>query len=202
MTVLYLLALFVVAGLFIAFRWGSPDGCQLWKYILFSVILSALVFLFLLYARGALALPIGKSWLLRAHLFFITLSYAAAASSAGAACALAIQDYCLQNKKPLPPFPVPSLASADAAVYRLSALSFTFLCMSLLLALLMVKGHWGVWRWEARTFGALVICVFYAVALHMRRIAGWRGLRLASFVFLLYLLLLLVPFLAFWKMAS
>jgi len=114
------------------------------------------------------------------HLWLLAAAAAAAAAAAGVAVALVVQDHCLRTKRPVPAFlALPSLTAADGAVHAMTGMALVGLTATVLAAVPSAGSSWGGWRWDARTLGALVLCLLYAVGLHMRRIAGWRGRRFA-----------------------
>jgi len=115
------------------------------------------------------------------HLLLLAAACASASCAAGAGCALGIQDLLLKYKRPLPiSITLPSLSLSDAATYRLCGVAFGTLSLAMIVGWLEVGSTWGAWRWELRTVGALVLWAFYGAGLHLRRIAGWRGFRLAA----------------------
>ena len=187
-------SLFLSLGLFATLRFikGSGDSSSLGPFILWPVVLTALlptVYLFVKGGRHSLVSG-GMSTL---HLWLVTAASCASAMAFGAGFALALQDYCLKTKRPLPQtITVPSLAAADSAVYQLAGLTFALLTLSIIAATTTIGKAWGSWRWEPRTLGALLLWLLYGLGLHMRRIAGWRGQRFGTIVMSGFLLILLV----------
>lgn len=191
------LALYLSLGIFIArsfLRRGGDSGA-IGPYILWPILLSLVLPALYIFSKGGLH-KLGSGGLSTIHLWLVTAASCASAMACGAGVALALQDYCLKAKKPLPQsLTVPSLATADSAVYQLAGLTFALLTLSIIAASMTVSKAWGSWRWEPRTMGALLLWLLYGLGLHMRRIAGWRGQRFGLIVISGFLLILLVFFL-------
>ena len=187
LVLVYLLTGILVSLFFSHWRRLGFDGSRdtiIWVYLLSPVLFSALASF---YFAGSKSFALDKGELF--HLFSLTIAASLAASAAGASVGLILQDYGLKLKRPLPKsFSIPSLACADRAVYSLTALSFLLLFISLIPAYGMVHRSWGTWRWEARTWGALLLFLLYGISLHLRRISSWRGWRLGILVILGFIL--------------
>jgi cytochrome c-type biogenesis protein CcsB len=69
----------------------------------------------------------------------------------------------------------------DEITYKSIAIGFPmFTVGGLLLGLIWAKGAWGrYWGWDPKETWSLITWLVYAIYLHARMIAGWRGKRLA-----------------------
>lgn len=191
------LGLYLSLAIFIArnFVGRGGDSSAIGPFILWPILLSLVLPALYIFSKGGVH-KLGSGGFSTLHLWLMTAASCSSAMACGAGVALALQDYCLKAKKPLPKsITVPSLATADSVVYQLAGLTFALLTLSVIAASMTVSKTWGSWRWEPRTMGALLLWLLYGLGLHMRRIAGWRGQRFGLIVISGFLLILFVFFL-------
>jgi ABC-type transport system involved in cytochrome c biogenesis permease subunit len=82
---------------------------------------------------------------------------------------------------------LPSLGEMDRIMSRLIALGFVTLTIVILTGALWAQGAWGrPWGWDPKEVASLIPWLFYAVYLHTRYIAGWRGLPSVVLLFFGY----------------
>lgn len=75
---------------------------------------------------------------------------------------------------------LPSLQSLDYMNYRLITIGFPLLTLAIISGALWAESAWGgYWRWDPREVWALITWLIYAIILHARLLAGWRGRRAA-----------------------
>jgi cytochrome c-type biogenesis protein CcsB len=75
---------------------------------------------------------------------------------------------------------LPSLQTLDELNYRLITMGFPLLTLAILTGSLWAESAWGsFWRWDPREVWSLVSWFIYAIILHARLVAGWRGKRAA-----------------------
>jgi len=75
---------------------------------------------------------------------------------------------------------LPSLQSLDYINYRLITIGFPLLTLAIISGALWAESAWGgYWRWDPREVWALITWLIYALILHARLLAGWRGRRAA-----------------------
>jgi ABC-type transport system involved in cytochrome c biogenesis permease subunit len=83
---------------------------------------------------------------------------------------------------------LPSLKEMDRIMSRLIALGFVTLTLVILTGALWAWSAWGrAWGWDPKEVASLIPWLFYAVYLHTRHIAGWRGLPSVMLLFFGYI---------------
>jgi ABC-type transport system involved in cytochrome c biogenesis permease subunit len=83
---------------------------------------------------------------------------------------------------------LPSLKEMDAIMSRLVALGFITLTLVIVTGAIWAADAWGrPWGWDPKEVASLIPWLFYAVYLHMRHIAGWRGLPAVLLLFFGYI---------------
>ena len=86
---------------------------------------------------------------------------------------------------------LPPLDDLDRFFYRTSGVGFIFLTLCIIGGVIFLKrltGRW--WVWDAKVVLTTVTWLTYAVILHQRAVAGWRGRRVALLSLLGVLLIL------------
>jgi ABC-type transport system involved in cytochrome c biogenesis, permease component len=82
--------------------------------------------------------------------------------------------------------------STDESIYRIVAISFTSLSLSIVLGGAWAEQAWGsYWSWDPKETWALITWIVYAVYLHLHRQSGWKGkpakiMVIAGFVIVLF----------------
>jgi cytochrome c-type biogenesis protein CcsB len=80
----------------------------------------------------------------------------------------------------------------DLLLYRASALGFWLLTLGIITGSIWANSAWGsYWSWDPKETWALITWLFYAGAIHFRRMRGWRGrpfawLMVAGFAIVLF----------------
>lgn len=185
----WLLGPYVAVASAVAFREllrdaGRPpgDASSLWRFLFAPAVLVLVVLAIMGVGRPeSMAGPGGG--FPPVHLLCLAAACATGAAAAGAALAMGLQDRALKLKRPgLGGGYLPPLARSDAVSYRLVGVTLGLLTAAILVGVVAARQAWHGWRWNARTLGGLVLWLHFAVTLHVRRIMGWRGARLAWFV--------------------
>ena len=75
---------------------------------------------------------------------------------------------------------LPSSEAIENIMYKAVAVGFLFFTIATILGALWAADAWGsYWSWDPKETWALVVWLNYAVWLHLRLVAGWRGKVLA-----------------------
>ncbi len=75
---------------------------------------------------------------------------------------------------------LPNSVVIEEVMYKSIAVGFLFFTISTILGALWAADAWGrYWGWDPKETWALIVWLNYAVWLHMRLVAGWRGKILA-----------------------
>ncbi|RRD90219.1 c-type cytochrome biogenesis protein CcsB [Conchiformibius steedae] len=75
---------------------------------------------------------------------------------------------------------LPDPAHIEEAMYKAIAVGFLFFTIATILGALWAADAWGrYWSWDPKETWAFIVWLNYAVWLHMRLVAGWRGKVLA-----------------------
>lgn len=75
---------------------------------------------------------------------------------------------------------LPDANVIDEIMYRAIAVGFLFFTIATVLGALWAAEAWGrYWSWDPKETWALIVWLNYAVWLHLRLVAGWRGRLLA-----------------------
>ncbi|KAA3607783.1 MAG: hypothetical protein DWQ01_11895 [Planctomycetota bacterium] len=65
---------------------------------------------------------------------------------------------------------------ADTFTWKIFLVGFPFLTAGLIMGALWAQEAWAIyWGWDSKEVSALISWVFYAVYLHLRYVAGWKG---------------------------
>ncbi len=122
-----------------------------------------------------------QSYWLIIHTVVAFLGNAAFALAFGVGTMYLVQEHYLKSKHLGGIFGrLPSLQTLDALNYRLITLGFPFLTLAIITGSLWAESTWGsYWRWDPREVWSLTTWFVYAIILHARLVAGWRGKRAA-----------------------
>ena len=75
---------------------------------------------------------------------------------------------------------LPAAASLDKAAYRTVAFAFPIYTAGVIFGAIWAEAAWGrYWGWDPKETWAFIAWVIYAMYLHARATAGWRGSRAA-----------------------
>lgn len=74
----------------------------------------------------------------------------------------------------------PDAAQIEEAMYKAIAVGFLFFTIATILGAFWAADAWGrYWSWDPKETWAFIVWLNYAIWLHMRLVAGWRGKVLA-----------------------
>lgn len=75
---------------------------------------------------------------------------------------------------------LPDATQIEEAMYKAIAIGFLFFTIATILGALWAADAWGrYWSWDPKETWAFIVWLNYAIWLHMRLVAGWRGKVLA-----------------------
>jgi cytochrome c-type biogenesis protein CcsB len=125
--------------------------------------------------------PVLHSYWLGIHTVLAFLGNAAFALAFGIGAMYLVQEHHVKSKRLGGLFErLPSLQTLDEINYRLITLGFPLLTLAIITGALWAESAWGsYWNWDPRETWSLVTWFIYAIILHARLIAGWRGKRAA-----------------------
>jgi cytochrome c-type biogenesis protein CcsB len=125
--------------------------------------------------------PVLRSYWLGIHTVLAFVGDAAFAMAFVIGIMYLIQEHYLKSKHLGGLFErLPSLQILDEINYKLITLGFPLLTLAIITGALWAESAWGTyWRWDAKEVWSLITWFIYALVLHVRLIAGWRGKRAA-----------------------
>ena len=125
--------------------------------------------------------PVLQSYWLGIHTFLAFLGDAAFAMASGIGLMYLIQEHHLKSKHLGGLFQrLPNLQILDEVNYKLITLGFPLLTLAIITGALWAESAWGsYWRWDPKEVWSLVTWFIYALVLHVRLTAGWRGRKAA-----------------------
>ncbi len=125
--------------------------------------------------------PILQSYWLGIHTLFAFLGNAAFALAFGIGFMYLVQEHYVKKKHLGSLFDrLPSLQTLDDINYRLISFGFPLLSLAIVTGALWAETAWGsYWNWDTRETWSLITWFIYAIILHSRLVAGWRGRRAA-----------------------
>ncbi len=125
--------------------------------------------------------PVLRSYWLGIHTIVAFLGNAAFAMSFGIGLMYLIQEHYVKSKRLGGLFErLPSLQTLDEINYKLITFGFPLLTLAIISGALWAESAWGgYWNWDPREVWSLITWFIYAIVLHARLVAGWRGKRAA-----------------------
>lgn len=125
--------------------------------------------------------PTLQSYWLGIHTVFAFLGNAAFALAFGIGFMYLVQERYVKTKHLGSLFGrLPSLQTLDEINYRLITFGFPLLTLAIITGALWAESAWGsYWNWDPRETWSLITWFIYAIILHARLVAGWRGRRAA-----------------------
>lgn len=125
--------------------------------------------------------PVLQSYWLGIHTILAFIGDAAFAMAFGIGIMYLIQEHHVKSKKLGGLFQrLPSLQILDEINYKLITIGFPFLTLAIVTGALWAESAWGsYWRWDPKEVWSLITWFIYALVLHARLTAGWRGKRAA-----------------------
>ncbi|MBM4136224.1 MAG: c-type cytochrome biogenesis protein CcsB [Nitrospira sp.] len=140
--------------------------------------------------------PVLQSYWLGIHTFLAFLGNAAFALASGIGTMYLVQEHYVKSKRLGGLFErLPSLQILDEVNYRLITLGFPLLTLAIITGALWAESAWGsYWNWDTREVWSLITWFIYAIVLHARLVAGWRGKRAALLSIIGFLTILIAFF--------
>lgn len=123
--------------------------------------------------------PVLQSNWLGVHTFFAFMGNAAFALAAALGIMYLVQEHYLKTKHLGELFTrLPDIQTLDYVGYRLISIGFPLLTLAMISGAVWANSAWGsYWRWDPRETWSLITWLIYAMVLHARLVAGWRGRR-------------------------
>jgi cytochrome c-type biogenesis protein CcsB len=140
--------------------------------------------------------PVLQSYWLGIHTVLAFLGNAAFAMAFGIGLMYLVQEHHVKSKKLGGLFErLPSLQTLDEINYRLITFGFPLLTLAIITGALWADSAWGsYWNWDPREVWSLITWFIYAIILHARLVAGWRGKRAALLSILGFLTVIIAFF--------
>ncbi len=137
-----------------------------------------------------------KSLLLIIHVVTIFIGEASLALAFGVGLLYLLQEHTIKTKKHGFFYKrLPSLDLLDNTGYACIVAGFTFLTTGLIIGFIYAKAVWGkLWSWDPKEVWSGITWLIYAVLLHERITAGWRGRKAAIMAILGFAVLLFTFF--------
>lgn len=125
--------------------------------------------------------PVLQSYWFIVHIFLAFLGNAAFALAFGTGLMYLIQERHLKSKHLGGLFQrLPSIQMLDEVNYKLISLGFPLLTLAIITGALWAQNAWGsYWRWDPKEVWSLITWFIYALVIHARLTARWRGRRAA-----------------------
>lgn len=125
--------------------------------------------------------PLLQSNWLGIHTLFAFLANASFALAAGVGIMYLVQEHYVKSKHLGDLFQrLPSLQRLDEINYRLITIGFPLFTFAMISGMLWADSAWGsYWNWEPREVWSLITWIIFAIILHARLLAGWRGKKAA-----------------------
>jgi cytochrome c-type biogenesis protein CcsB len=140
--------------------------------------------------------PVLQSYWLGIHTVFAFLGNAAFALAFGIGVMYLVQEHYVKSKNLGGLFErLPSLQILDEINYRLIKMGFPLFTLAIITGALWAESAWGsYWNWDAREVWSLITWLIYAIVIHARLVAGWRGKRAAVLSIVGFLTILIAFF--------
>jgi len=125
--------------------------------------------------------PVLQSSWFGIHITLAFMGDAAFAMAAGIGLMYIVQEHFVKSKRLGDLFHrLPSLQTLDEINYKLISLGFPLLTLAIITGALWAQNAWGsYWKWDPKEVWSLITWFIYALVLHVRLTAGWRGRRAA-----------------------
>ncbi len=140
--------------------------------------------------------PVLHSYWLGIHTILAFLGNAAFALAFGIGFMYLVQEHYVKSKRLGDLFErLPSLQTLDEINYRLITFGFPLFTLAIITGALWAESAWGsYWNWDPRETWSLITWFIYAIILHARFVAGWRGKRAALLSMIGFLTILIAFF--------
>lgn len=125
--------------------------------------------------------PALQSYWLGIHTLLAFLGNAAFAVAFGIGIMYLLQEHYLKSKRLGGLFlRLPSIQVLDEINYKMITIGFPLLTLAIITGALWSESAWGnYWRWDPKEVWSMITWFIYALILHVRLTAGWRGKRAA-----------------------
>lgn len=142
-----------------------------------------------------LAPVLASNWL-GIHTLFAFMANASFAMASAIAVMYLIQDHYLKSKHLGELFSrLPSIQTLDYLNYRLITVGFPLFTLAIITGAIWADSAWGnYWNWDPREVWALITWLIFALLLHARLLAGWRGKRAAVLTLIGFVTILIAFF--------
>jgi cytochrome c-type biogenesis protein CcsB len=139
--------------------------------------------------------PTLQSYWLGIHTLFAFTANAAFALACVTGIMYLVQNHYLKSKHLGDLFSrLPDIQTLDYINHRLITIGFPLLTVAIITGAMWAESAWGsYWRWDPREVWSLVTWFIYALILHARLVAGWRGKR-ASILSIVGFVTILIAF--------
>ncbi len=126
--------------------------------------------------------PVLQSYWLGIHTTLAFIGDAAFAMACGIGIMYLIQEHFVKKKRLGDLFHrLPSLEILDEVNYRMITIGFPLLTLAIITGAMWAESAWGsYWRWDPKEVWSLITWIIYALIIHVRHTAGWRGRKAAS----------------------
>ena len=138
-------------------------------------------------------LPSLQSHWMAIHVPIMFTSYAILGVAFAVGIAYLLEERQMKSKRPADlSYRLPSLEEMDTLIFRLIMIALPLLTLGIFIGGLWAHAAWGrFWGWDPKEIWALLTWFIYAIYLHLRLVAGWRGrktayLSLAGFALVLF----------------
>ncbi len=122
--------------------------------------------------------PMLKSYWLGIHTVLAFIGNAAFAMACGIGIMYLLQEHFMKSKRFGELFHrLPSLQILDEVNYRLITIGFPLLTLAIITGALWAESVWGTYWMDPKFVWSIITWLIYALVLHARLIAGWRGKR-------------------------
>jgi len=114
---------------------------------------------------------------LTVHVLMAIISYGALAVGFGLSAAHLVQSGLARTRRG-PSRALPSAERLDVLTYQVIGFAFPFLTLLIVTGSVWAQTAWGRWwGWDPKETASLVAWLIYAVYVHARLLAGWRGTK-------------------------
>ncbi|MCE5194048.1 MAG: c-type cytochrome biogenesis protein CcsB [Nitrospiraceae bacterium] len=140
--------------------------------------------------------PVLQHYLLGIHTVLAFMGNASFAMAFGIGIMYLVQEHYVKSKHPSGLFQrLPSLQILDEINHKLITIGFPLLTLAIITGAIWAQKAWGsYWRWDdPRQVWSLATWLIYAIILHARLLAGWRGRR-ASILSIIGFITIIIAF--------
>jgi cytochrome c-type biogenesis protein CcsB len=173
---------------FLAVLWKAPQIRHLGGFVLLPVVLLMFLAGTVLYSQAQPLVPALQSYWLAIHVSSIAVAEGILMTSAAITAMYLIRARYdrisagvgadQQRRFATLGARLPAAASLDKAAYRTVAFAFPIYTAGVIFGAIWAEAAWGrYWGWDPKETWAFIAWVVYAMYLHARATAGWKGSR-------------------------